>query len=104
MALTVDQIVELYERKGARQYGSEAVSQTQHALQCASLAADGGAPPELVAACLLHDIGHLVAERPLSPDSAVDDVHRRGAGGRGDRPQREPHGRNVPCVVHDGGL
>ena len=61
MSLTVEEILGLYERRGAQQYGSEAVSQTEHALQCATLAAEGGASAELIAACLLHDVGHLIA-------------------------------------------
>ena len=38
-------------------YDGEPVSQLQHALQCAALAHDSGAGPELVAAALLHDVG-----------------------------------------------
>lgn len=57
---TIDDIVTLYETLGSRQYGREAVSQLEHALQCAQLAEQGGASPALVAASLLHDIGHMV--------------------------------------------
>jgi phosphonate degradation associated HDIG domain protein len=60
--MEIDRIVELYRARGAAQYGGEAVSQLAHALQCAALAELAGAGPELVAACLLHDIGHLVEE------------------------------------------
>lgn len=45
---------------GAGLYGGEAVTQTQHALQCAALAEAKGASAELVSASLLHDIGHLL--------------------------------------------
>lgn len=45
---------------GHEQYGSEPVSQLEHALQCATLAANANASETLVAACLLHDIGHLI--------------------------------------------
>lgn len=76
MALNVDEVLELYERRGARQYGSEAVSQTEHALQCAMLAAAAGASSELIAAAFLHDIGHLVAELPHAMDRDLDDVHQ----------------------------
>jgi phosphonate degradation associated HDIG domain protein len=74
--MNVEEIVELYERRGAAQYGSEPVSQTAHALQCAILAAEGGASAELIAACFLHDIGHLVAERPHSIEHDTDDLHQ----------------------------
>lgn len=38
-------------------YGGEAVDQLAHSLQTATLAADAGSRPALVAAALLHDIG-----------------------------------------------
>lgn len=43
---------------GRRRYG-EAVTQLEHALQCAALAAEAGADEELLLAALLHDLGHL---------------------------------------------
>lgn len=58
--LQVDDLIELYRTYGARQYGREAVSQLEHALQCAYLAETAGATPALVAASLLHDVGHMV--------------------------------------------
>lgn len=57
---TVDEIIDLYRHEGARQYGREAVSQLEHALQCAHLAEQAEAKPELIAACFLHDVGHMV--------------------------------------------
>jgi phosphonate degradation associated HDIG domain protein len=76
MALGVEEILALYERRGARQYGSEAVSQTEHALQCAQLAVEAGASSELIAAALLHDVGHLIAELPHDLAREIDDVHQ----------------------------
>ncbi|MEX2618280.1 MAG: phosphonate degradation HD-domain oxygenase [Alphaproteobacteria bacterium] len=49
--------------KGANRYGDEAISQLDHALQCAALAENSGASPAMIAACLLHDIGHMVDNR-----------------------------------------
>ncbi len=59
-ATTVQEVVELYEQFGADHY-DEALSQLDHAVQTAALADAAGAPGALVAAALLHDVGHLVA-------------------------------------------
>ena len=75
MALTVLDIIQLYRSAGAARYGMESVSQEQHALQCAVLAEQAGSPPELVAAALLHDLGHLVRCKPDSSAAARDDLH-----------------------------
>lgn len=62
----------------ARLYGGEAVSELEHALQCADLARDAGADEELELACLLHDVGRWAADPSLISDRA--DVARvRGA-------------------------
>lgn len=76
MSLSVDDIFELYERRGAQMYGAEPVKQVEHALQCAMLAAEGGASAELIAAALLHDVGHLIADLPHSLERETDDVHQ----------------------------
>jgi len=78
MALDIDDIIELYRTAGAARYGMEAVSQEQHALQCAQLAEQAGCPPVLVAAALLHDLGHLIrVERPGG--EVKDDLHEFAA-------------------------
>ena len=74
MALSVDEIIGLYVERGAAMYGSEAVSQLEHALQCAALAMGEDASDELVAAALLHDLGHLVTDLPHRIERDVDDV------------------------------
>ncbi|HEY8357836.1 MAG TPA: phosphonate degradation HD-domain oxygenase [Ramlibacter sp.] len=74
MPLTIDQVVRLYASEGAARYGSEAVSQEQHALQCAFLAERAGATPQLVAAALLHDLGHLLEKRE-DAGAPRDDLH-----------------------------
>ena len=55
----VDDVLALFERWGGDRY-DEKVSQTDHAIQCAALARRDGADDELVAAALLHDVGHLL--------------------------------------------
>lgn len=59
-------------------YGGEAVDQLAHALQTATLAADAGAPPRLVAAALLHDVGRsadVEAQLPGVPHERVAAAH-----------------------------
>src|SRR5690606_10246459 len=58
-ATRVDEVVELYRRWAWHRY-DESVSQLDHALQTAALAERDGAPDALVAAALLHDVGHLL--------------------------------------------
>ncbi len=55
----LDAVFAMLETAGRNQYGEEAVSQLQHALQAATLAEAEGAPADLIAAALLHDIGHI---------------------------------------------
>ncbi len=76
MALDVNEIAGLFECRGREMYGREAVSQLEHALQCAQLAEEAGAGPELVSACLLHDLGHLLAAPKSGMRDDVDDVHQ----------------------------
>jgi phosphonate degradation associated HDIG domain protein len=59
-----DEIVAIFQMSGSAAYFGESVSMLEHALQAAHFAAVSGAPPELVLAALLHDIGHLVEEVP----------------------------------------
>ncbi|MGC2411227.1 MAG: HD domain-containing protein [Stellaceae bacterium] len=53
-------IFEILRNAGQGHYGDGAVTQFEHAVQCAILAEREGASPALIAAALLHDIGHLV--------------------------------------------
>ena len=76
----VDELARLYSERGAARYeiaGRSGVSQLQHALQCAALAAHAGAADTLVAAALLHDLGHLLYEHNQDElGAAQDDVHQ----------------------------
>jgi len=56
----VDQVFSLFLERGQGAYFGEAVTETDHALQAAHLAEKSGANSELVAAALLHDVGHLL--------------------------------------------
>lgn len=75
-AAKIAPIIECFTIRGSEQYGREAVTQLQHALQCATWAEAARQPPSLIAACLLHDVGHLLHD--LGEDAAergLDDRH-----------------------------
>jgi phosphonate degradation associated HDIG domain protein len=79
MALSASGIIELFENRAGQQYGQEAVTQLEHALQCAQLAQDAGETDATVVAGLLHDIGHLIcAELGDHADDIQnhDDLHQ----------------------------
>jgi phosphonate degradation associated HDIG domain protein len=78
-----DVLEHFYTERGARRYetagpqGRSGVTQLQHALQCATLAARAEAPDPLVAAALLHDLGHLLYEQAdHEMGTGKDDVHQ----------------------------
>jgi gamma-butyrobetaine dioxygenase len=52
-------IADLFASEGAADYLGEPVSQAAHMLQAAALAEQAGARPALIAAALLHDVGHF---------------------------------------------
>jgi gamma-butyrobetaine dioxygenase len=74
----VDYLVELFETRGDAEYLGEPVSQKEHALQCAELVLQDGAPDALVAAALLHDIGHLLPGDD-SAQPGADPMHEEKA-------------------------
>ena len=55
----VGQIADLFASEGAEEYLGEPVTQAAHMLQAAHLAERDGAADALVAAALLHDVGHF---------------------------------------------
>lgn len=72
----VADILQLFRERGNSDYGHEAVSQLEHALQAGSLAMQARASSEVISAALLHDIGHLLHELPDdAPDQGIDDHH-----------------------------
>ena len=75
--LTLEDIGLLFARHGSAQYSGEPVSQLEHALQTAYLAEQSDASDELVTACLLHDLGHLLNEQGETPTlRGIDDTHQ----------------------------
>jgi len=79
-ALSKDSIVpflaDIIERRGAESYLGEEITISEHMLQAALLAEQAEAGDELIAAALLHDIGHYTNEFPEdAQDQGIDTVH-----------------------------
>jgi len=73
---TTAEILRLFADRGSSEYGGEAVTQQEHALQAAFFAEREGATAALITAALLHDIGHLQHSLPDdAPNQGIDDRH-----------------------------
>src|SRR5262245_21611652 len=68
-------LAELFETRGTALYFGEAITEAEHGLQSAHLAEREAADDSLVAAALLHDVGHLL-------HSLGEDVADRGIDGQ----------------------
>lgn len=76
MKPSLEELTNLLTHQGTAMYGQEAVSQLEHALQCATLAEAAGKGHEMITACLLHDLGHLVHNLgEQAADQGIDDRH-----------------------------
>lgn len=96
--LTPDTIVgfieDIFARRGAEEYIGEPVTISEHMLQCAECAERAGASDTVIAAALLHDIGHFTSEFPANAAADdIDNVHEE-AGAR-------VIGDFFPPLVHD---
>jgi gamma-butyrobetaine dioxygenase len=82
-AQDVDEVLAMFERWGTGTYDEE-VSQLDHALQTAALARAAGADDALVAAALLHDVGHLLELRDggVADGRTDEDLGHEGRGAR----------------------
>ena len=79
----MNELFALYASPPARRMYDEAVTELDHALQAAALARADGAPDHLVAAALLHDVGHLVSDDNATLDEDLtDDFHHERVGAR----------------------
>lgn len=82
----VDELMALFDAHGEGDYAGEAVSQRAHALQAARCAADSGAADAVIAAALLHDVGHMIAMGDpslprMGPGGALGAVAHEAIGG-----------------------
>jgi phosphonate degradation associated HDIG domain protein len=72
----ITEIFTLFQQRGDAVYFGEPITQTEHALQTAWQAAQQNASPALVAAALLHDVGHLLHQRGEDiADRGIDARH-----------------------------
>jgi len=70
---SVNQLQSLFEKYGVSAYG-EHVTQLQHAVQCAKLAETAHASDSMIAAALLHDVGHLLYNEEMA-EMQLNDRH-----------------------------
>ena len=78
----VDGLLAWIEAIGSHQY-DEAVTQCEHALQCAHLAEKNGGSASLIAASLLHDVGHLLMHsRRRRGEGTQTDLHHEEVGAK----------------------
>jgi OPA family glycerol-3-phosphate transporter-like MFS transporter len=72
----VARVFRLFQERGHDAYLGEPVSQVEHALQAAWAAEQARAPGPLIAAALLHDVGHLLHHLPEDcAEAGIDDRH-----------------------------
>jgi len=93
------EVLAIYGLRGAQAYFGELVSVTEHALQAAHFAELDGAPPALIVASLLHDVGHLIDAAPEQLEDWKFDA-RHEAGGACWLAQRFEPAVSEPVRLH----
>ena len=78
----IERVFSLYAARGSAAYFGEAVSMTEHGLQAAHFAELAGERDTVVAAALLHDIGHLIATVPDDIAEWTVDARHEATGAR----------------------
>ena len=93
----IDEIFAAFQARGDQTYG-ERVNMQEHMLQSAWFAEQAGASPTLIAAALLHDVGHLIHNLGEDiADQGIDAIHEEvGA--------RYLAAHFIPAVVEPGRL
>ena len=72
---TLTYLQKLFERRGADAYLGERVTMAEHMLQSAANVATAGGSESLIAAALLHDVGHFANDLP--PKSITENTDNR---------------------------
>lgn len=81
MTLSLDELFALFASPAASRMYDEDVTELEHGLQAGALARADGAPDHLVAAALLHDVGHLVTDDNVGLDEELtEDFHHERVG------------------------
>ena len=89
-------LADVFARRGAESYLGEAVSMSEHMLQSAALAEAAGEPDEVVAAALLHDIGHFTHE-------FAEDAQARGIDSTDEAYRRQLSQASIDSLALQGG-
>ena len=75
-------LAQIFAKGASNEYLGEPVTIGEHMLQSAQLAEEAGAPEEVIAAALLHDVGHFTHDFPTdAADQGIDSRHEE-AGAR----------------------
>jgi phosphonate degradation associated HDIG domain protein len=96
---TTDEVLTLFASRGTEAYFGECVSMTAHCLQAAHFAEAAGAPPALILAALLHDVGHLIDDVPADLADWHQDRRHEEIGSRW-LAQRFPPEVSEPVRLH----
>ena len=75
----IDYLMKLIEKRGGEAYLGDAITQYEHMVQTAACAEADGAGEELIAAALLHDIGHFQNDLPYRFAEGIDNCHEEAA-------------------------
>jgi phosphonate degradation associated HDIG domain protein len=70
----------IFDRRGSEEYLGEPVTMGEHMLQGATLAQRAGHSDQIIAAALLHDIGHFTSEFGTFSMQDTEDRHHEDAG------------------------
>ncbi len=99
-----DHIVSSFSKAAQIQYGESAVTELEHALQCAELADKASADDDLVFACMLHDVARFALPQNQISDTLQNTELDKNAKGHGAAAAEMMDGllpqRSLFCIKH----